>query len=126
MSAPKLYHLEEHESCRWFLKCPRKTDMTLDHPILGQVPVCQQCLTIVGFDDIAGWRFIVTDTAGQTEPAFFMHPDRDAARDNVRLNYIRWNKTKSISSIEWTESIPKNQGWGIGAKWTEGFKKNES
>ena len=29
--------------CQWFLKCTRPAVTTLEHPILGAVPICQEC-----------------------------------------------------------------------------------
>lgn len=36
--------LSHHEtSCHWFAKCPNPANGLRDHPILGQVPICQRC-----------------------------------------------------------------------------------
>lgn len=30
--------------CEWFARCTRKAVTTLRHPILGDVPICRECL----------------------------------------------------------------------------------
>lgn len=123
---PKLIRrLEEETTCLWFLACDRQTDMTLDHVILGPVPVCQRCLDTISWRDVAGWRFIITYVEGgetKTEGVFFMSPIRATAEWNVKENFRIWHKRAAILSVEWTESIPPNQGWGDGA-WVQAFKK---
>lgn len=29
--------------CQWFLKCTNNATTTMQHPILGKVPICKQC-----------------------------------------------------------------------------------
>ena len=33
--------------CKWFLKCEEPATTTVPHPILGDVPTCQQCANTV-------------------------------------------------------------------------------
>jgi hypothetical protein len=35
--------VEDVYDCRWFLGCTREAVTTLEHPLLGSVPVCQRC-----------------------------------------------------------------------------------
>lgn len=33
--------------CQWFLRCARPATTTRPHPILGDVPCCEQCAAFV-------------------------------------------------------------------------------
>lgn len=34
--------------CAWFVRCTNDADGTLPHPILGDVPCCNRCASLVG------------------------------------------------------------------------------
>lgn len=34
--------------CQWFLTCTRAATGTVAHPVLGDVPACEQCTTLAG------------------------------------------------------------------------------
>ena len=33
------------DECRWFALCERPADGVVEHPVLGDVPVCRTCAT---------------------------------------------------------------------------------
>jgi hypothetical protein len=39
--------LESEVHCCWWLMCENNTSKTIEHPVLGDVPICDRCLTIV-------------------------------------------------------------------------------
>lgn len=38
---------KEVNQCQWFVNCVRDAVVYVEHPILGQVPCCQQCADFV-------------------------------------------------------------------------------
>jgi hypothetical protein len=37
-----------HRVCEWFAGCGQPAELYVSHPILGQVPSCRRCQTVVG------------------------------------------------------------------------------
>jgi hypothetical protein len=37
-------------TCEWFLKCEKPAAGTVYHPVLGDVPTCHRCATMLDLD----------------------------------------------------------------------------
>lgn len=117
------------QPCQWWAACDNLATHKRAHPVLGDVPICDDCegrLERISGEELpaAGWRFKVwyRDPHGtrRFHRMHFMHPDREHCAAEVRLRFGITHPADVVESVEWTSRIPVVE---TDSHWTDTFKE---
>ncbi len=70
--------------CAWFAGCTRPAPWCAEHPVLGPVPICQECADRMGITELQPYDIdVIEDNDDETARAIEQHELALAARDDL-------------------------------------------